>query len=1100
MGNIASSAPTREEETGNVTSESEIMNNTNISRVQEGNMSVELDGSTTKDENEARAKAKEEEMKEFRKQLDIKREQRRQILARHRNEKEELEKALQNEKAEKLELYESNKLLCELLSRNNIEIPDNLLHLKGNSELSDALAKMNDEFDELKANNLKLRKDLSETNRALQEAYSDIADLNVQNTESIKQIRALKEVVSVSKTMISLREQQLNDLKDKLNEIERTLADRETNLLSADLRQEYERQLQNIRTLRGLYEERARLAEVSRQRLVRELDEHKVLYQTENKKCKDLNTKVEELETKIDSLIETIDNKNSQISSCQIETNVLKAEMAVVNKLFSQVLLGDKTKQDLDTLVQRLEENHGLLTQMAEKENGSEVSSALPKLLLELVSQVDDNEEKYNDETTQDGEQLSKETGETTEQESEPQKPPSTTAEEIVENLPKVWKVLIELLSHQNAPDGNSPEKVTTCYKSVETKSGPVLVPSVSQTYIRLKDLILEKLGLIKEVNRMKQLNGHLETRLEEQERRLCLVTNELSKTWHVVGRLRRHHHQLHTHEKILKYELQQKRKLLNELKEELEYCREKWEQAREKNTQSERDWKTLRAEFSSRKAKSFSPSFNNSGESGYSDERPSDESSESNDESEYVAETHMRCKRKQKKSFETILDSSTDFNNAEREDPASDMLDVADLPLDTQENEENHDLISEPSRSEPFPKNGVICEETEDEAGDITHDDSCPEETNIEDDTCNIQPTIPDDSNDKQSKLRAAPSTTEESSSSRPLIDPAEILRNVRLQNERLAKKDKKMNNLEANSAALLKKVQTTAKISEQINNTLDHLINRPTTSVSTENYDEAENDITNNELNNNANGEEHIPSDEVSKDVKCTEKSSEDFPVTEIETTAVTTSEGTDQQIECHDFDQPTDENKELPSNDFQKDGPRCDIQETSTTTDFKTILENVRLQNERLAKKDERLHNLESSCSEVVKTISKTLNTGDKMIERLDTLHNDQNPSSSRAETADEPKDDNSSSDKEDSVASTSNEIDHEARFAARDLRLKRLEEQTKSLVNKVNKTNSKGVKIHYKLEELHNIYGSESSRAGTPSEDNEDKSNGNESPEE
>ncbi|XP_047028728.1 major antigen isoform X2 [Helicoverpa zea] len=1073
------------------------MNNTNISIVQKGNMSVELDG--TKDENEARAKAKEEEMNEFRKQLDIKREQRRQILARHRNEKEELEKALQNEKAEKLELYESNKLLCELLSRNNIEIPDNLLHLKGNSELSDALAKMNDEFDELKANNLKLRKDLSETNRALQEAYSDIADLNVQNTESIKQIRALKEVVSVSKTMISLREQQLNDLKDKLNEIERTLADRETNLLSADLRQEYERQLQNIRTLRGLYEERARLAEVSRQRLVRELDEHKVLYQTENKKCKDLNTKVEELETKIDSLIETIDNKNSQISSCQIETNVLKAEMAVVNKLFSQVLLGDKTKQDLDTLVQRLEENHGLLTQMAEKENGSEVSSALPKLLLELVSQVDDNEEKYNDETTQDGEQSSKETRETTEQESEPHKSSSTTAEEIVENLPKVWKVLIELLSHQNSPDENSPEKVTTCYKSVETKSGPVLVPSVSQTYIRLKDLILEKLGLIKEVNRMKQLNGHLETRLEEQERRLCLVTNELSKTWHVVGRLRRHHHQLHTHEKILKYELQQKRKLLNELKEELEYCREKWEQAREKNTQSERDWKTLRAEFSSRKAKSFSPSFNNSGESGYSDERPSDESSESNDESEYVAETHMRCKRKQKKSFETILDSSTDFNNAEREDPASDMLDVADLPLDTQENEENHDLISEPSRSEPFPKNGVICEETEDEAGDITHDDSCPEETNIEEDTCNIQPIIPDDSNDKRSKLRAAPSTTEESSSSRPLIDPAEILRSVRLQNERLAKKDKKMNNLEANSAALLKKVQTTAKISEQINNTLDHLINRPTTSVSTENYDESENVVTNNELKNDVGNENAITSDEVSKDPKHTEKS-EDFTVMEEETNAITTSEETHQQNECADFIKTTDENKELSSNDIVKDGPSCDIQETSTTTDFKTILENVRLQNERLAKKDERLHNLESSCSEVVKTITNTLNTGDKMIERLDTLHSDQNPSSSRADTADEPKDDNSSSDKEDSVASTSNEIDHEARFAARDLRLKRLEEQTKSLVNKVNKTNSKGVKIHYKLEELHNIYGSESSRAGTPSEDNEDKSNGNESPEE
>lgn len=63
----------------------------------------------------------------------------------------------------------------------------------------------------------------------------------------------------------------------------------------------------------------------------------------------------------------------------------------------------------------------------------------------------------------------------------------NTTPEEIVENLPRVWRVLMELLSHHNVADTNSAEKVTTCYKSVETKSGPVLVPSVSQTYIRLK-------------------------------------------------------------------------------------------------------------------------------------------------------------------------------------------------------------------------------------------------------------------------------------------------------------------------------------------------------------------------------------------------------------------------------------------------------------------------------------------------------------------------------------------------------------------------------------------------------------------------------------
>lgn len=64
--------------------------------------------------------------------------------------------------------------------------------------------------------------------------------------------------------------------------------------------------------------------------------------------------------------------------------------------------------------------------------------------------------------------------------------PTTSTVEEIVENLPKVWRVLMELLSHQAVAEDPT-DKITTCYKLVQTKSGPVEVPSVSQTYIRLK-------------------------------------------------------------------------------------------------------------------------------------------------------------------------------------------------------------------------------------------------------------------------------------------------------------------------------------------------------------------------------------------------------------------------------------------------------------------------------------------------------------------------------------------------------------------------------------------------------------------------------------
>ncbi|XP_053608598.1 protein Daple [Plodia interpunctella] len=1014
MGSVLSSAATKERNTENIGSQPTILSNTS-------DQDMEIDEAEqfhdTIDEdvydNEARAKAKEEEMVEFRRQLDIKREQRRQILTRHRNEKEELEKALESERKSKIELYESNKQLHELLTRNNIDIPETLQSSKEHSELRNTISQMKEEFEKLRTNNNKLRKDLAESNSSLQNAFTDIAELNAQNIESMKHITALKEVVAVSKTMINLREQQLTELKNKLSEIERSLADRETSMLSSDLRQEYERQLQNIRTLRGLYEERARLSEVTRQGLVRELEEQKSLYQAENMKCKSLAAKVDELEATVDTLQEKIENKNNQISTYQNETNGLQAEMTVVNKLFSQVLLGYKTKQDLDKLVHRLEENHGLLTQMAEKENDSEASTALPKLLLEIVSQVDDGEKTGRDVIAQTREN---EENVISTEDMEATNSSHTTPEEIVENLPKVWRVLMELLSHQSVAEANPPEKVTTCYKSVETKSGPVLVPSVSQTYIRLKDLIIEKLGLVKEVNRMKQLNVHLETRLEEQERRLCLVTSELSKTWHVVGRLRRHHHQLHTHEKILKYELQQKRKMLNELKEELEYCREKWIQAREKNTQSEKDWRKLRAEFSSRTAKDGSPSCNNSAESGYSDERPSDDSSESNDESEYIAEPLLRCKKKNKKSFETILDSSTDLNLiAEKEDPSSDMLDVADLPLDNQDESHNEDII----------KSDVVCDETEDEIGEITNE-TCVEGNYFTENNESTEDYCSDRSQgDKIDTVSENPSTSTmtDNSSKLSLIDPAEILKNVKIQNERLAEKDEKLERLEKNSAALLKKTQNTAKFSEKIDRTLDHLISRPTSVVQDSKNNSRTGIVSESGHRNNESDTPQGGKNEMS--------------------------------IKTHTESLPKLKNE-------------IDI----------NIVKGVNLQQPDFIEETDQINYGNDPNSSYSHHL-----TDDQELLKQNTIIN-------KKEVQDSV--DFSLISTETSEPTTSGDMGHEARFAARDLRLKRLEEQTKSLVNKVNKTTTKGVKIHYKLEELHNIYGSESSRAGTPSEDTEDKS--------
>lgn len=129
----------------------------------------------------------------------------------------------------------------------------------------------------------------------------------------------------------------------------------------------------------------------------------------------------------------------------------------------------------------------------------------------------------------------------------------------------------------------------------------------------------MEKKSLVKETTRLKTLNCHLDNRLNEQEKRLSAVSLELTKTWHLVGKMQRQHRQLHTQEQILRYQLQQKRRLLSELKDELEYCRRKWAMARAKNDESQELCNDWRREFARRKLEDA----NHSAESGYSDSGP---------------------------------------------------------------------------------------------------------------------------------------------------------------------------------------------------------------------------------------------------------------------------------------------------------------------------------------------------------------------------------------------------------------------------------------------------------------------------------------------
>lgn len=61
-------------------------------------------------------------------------------------------------------------------------------------------------------------------------------------------------------------------MKSKFKEIENSLAEREMQVMSETLRQEYNRELANIRNLRALYEERARINAAEKENLARQLE------------------------------------------------------------------------------------------------------------------------------------------------------------------------------------------------------------------------------------------------------------------------------------------------------------------------------------------------------------------------------------------------------------------------------------------------------------------------------------------------------------------------------------------------------------------------------------------------------------------------------------------------------------------------------------------------------------------------------------------------------------------------------------------------------------------------------------------------------------
>lgn len=567
-------------------------------------------------------------IEEFKKELTLKREARQRAIAAVSSEMERLRRELDAEK----EAHSETSRMLDLLrsAQNDAQAQTSVVNntLKRCTDIDQKQDERDLAMQRLEAqrlfNILKISDELRSDIRIQIDKADDLRyQLETESDQHRYRIRCLSDLTNRTREAVYLRERRANELKDHLAQILLQLGDRSFLELKDDVGLECERQLENINSLKSLYNERLKVLNELKETAIRELAETRVRLDHSMKQCECLEEDLKKADEKIDAQDTEITNLESQLGLTKADCRDLQNQMSLINSLFTQMLLGaTSADMDLDRLTQLLQENHDLICDMA-REEGTE-AAALPKLLLDLIEQVEGSKAS---EKRADGENR-------IESEVE-KKEDDLQQEDIAHNLPKVWRVLLELLSCHaegtSSASAASSSDPNICYKSVDTPTGPRLVISVSKTYIRLKELILEKKHLEKEMNRMKQLNVHLECKLGEQEKRLSAVSAELSKTWTIVDRMQVQHHQLHTHEKILRYELQQKRKMLQELKQELEYCREKWESARQKNTNTELEWRSLRREFAARKALVSHDSFNNSAESGFSDERGDDTDEEDN-------------------------------------------------------------------------------------------------------------------------------------------------------------------------------------------------------------------------------------------------------------------------------------------------------------------------------------------------------------------------------------------------------------------------------------------------------------------------------------
>ncbi|KAH7950924.1 hypothetical protein HPB52_003132 [Rhipicephalus sanguineus] len=176
--------------------------------------------------------------------------------------------------------------------------------------------------------------------------------------------------------------------------------------------------------------------------------------------------------------------------------------------------------------------------------------------------------------------------------------------------------VMQEVLSMQHLKeDGDLDEKDITVGKEASGPSGELVPPRIEgcdfvtslfetmcRNHSKMQSLMLSESQLERELADCRELNKLLSAKVHEQERKLCGFVQELDRTKTLLAGMENTHHKLQTAKAVMRYELQEKKHLLHNLRQQLESTRESCVRVMRSNAESEIEWRNLREEFQSRK------------------------------------------------------------------------------------------------------------------------------------------------------------------------------------------------------------------------------------------------------------------------------------------------------------------------------------------------------------------------------------------------------------------------------------------------------------------------------------------------------------------